>query len=163
MKIYTLFCKFLNVGKTKHNYPSSIIFWINYSKVKLVCLRSYTIHTQQTSTSSTAGFEFVNVCWGELPNSSLNHFMQKLIAITCKDQMWRWVEYLFESRVKDGDLILGRPCIYGFSTKVEVLILFCYHDGMTTICFLNSILLRKTLLFLISDCEYQFHLLAGLC
>ena len=56
------------------------------TKRKLSCLRHCTIHTQQTSTVSTAGFEFVNVCWGELSNSFLNHSIQKLIAIAKKDQ-----------------------------------------------------------------------------
>ena len=35
------------------------------------------IQTQQIYSSSATGFELVNVYWGELSNSSLNHPIQK--------------------------------------------------------------------------------------
>ena len=74
------------------------------AKWKLACLRYCTIHRQQTSAGSTTGFEFVNVCREEMSSSSLNHSVPKLIAITWKNQTWRRVVYLFESRVWDRGL-----------------------------------------------------------
>ena len=86
---------------------------------KLVCLRYYTIYTQQISTGSTTGFEFVNVYWGELSNLSLNHSIKKLIAIAWKDQMWRLVAYLFDNRMW-GDLILESPVFMNLVQKASM-------------------------------------------
>ena len=132
---------------------------------KLACLSYCTIHIQQTSTGSTTGFAFVQVCWGKLSSSSSNHSILRLIAVAWKDQTWRWGEYIASRLECDtGDLILERPCIHGFSTKGEVLILFWCHDDMRSVWFLYRILLRKTLLFfMINYCQYKFQLSTGLC
>ena len=92
------------------------------AKWKLGCLRYCTILTQETSAGSTTGFEFVSVCREELSSSSLNHPVQKLIGIGWKDQTWRWVGYLFESRVWDEGLILWKAHIQALRARFE----FCF-------------------------------------
>ena len=67
----------------KQNITIQVLLYsqLTAANCKLACLKYCTIYTQQIFTGSTTGFEFVNICWGELSNSSLNHSIQKLIAI----------------------------------------------------------------------------------
>ena len=105
------------------------------AKEKQTCLRYCTIYTQHTYTDSTTGFELVNVCWWEVSHPSLKHSIQKLIAFTSKNPTRRWVEYLFESImiIPVQELIQGGLCINRLRTNDRVLILCCYHNGMTSI------------------------------
>ena len=159
-KIYTLLLwygwnvtPFFSVAKTTHNHQRSIIIIIITIIIIIIIINFFLVKYSKVKTDmfmllhyphqATADFELPNVCWRELSYSSENYFIQKLIVITWRNQTWWWVEYLFGSSVWDRVGNSGTALHYGFSTNGKVLVLFWYHDVITSIWFLKGFSLRK--------------------